>query len=175
MPHSPKSSSTTTHWSYFIISQIMQLFLNKTTSSLYTLRFKEPDLWIQQGGFCKSLTVVLAEPTDSLMACYCLNSIEKKEINLIRSTKKNLSIKARNLCVCVCLYVCLKDLCRSGSDWSESFNMAAVWFKGVQRRICLGYNDTVNKWFNKCFTNSASIVNHSHHSHMRTRANHCTP
>ena len=36
--------------------------------------------------------------------------------------------------------------------------MAAAWFKGVQRRICLDYNDTVNKLFHKCFMNSASIV-----------------
>ena len=36
--------------------------------------------------------------------------------------------------------------------------MAAAWFKGVQRRICLDYNDTVNKLFHKCFMNSVSIV-----------------
>ena len=53
--------------------------------------------------------------------------------------------------------------------------MAAAWFNGVQRRICLDYNDTVNKLFRKCFTDSASIANHSHHSHVHTRANHCTP
>ena len=51
--------------------------------------------------------------------------------------------------------------------------MAAAWFKGVQRRICLDYNDTVNNLFQKCFTNAASIANRSHHSHVRTRANHC--
>ena len=50
--------------------------------------------------------------------------------------------------------------------------MAAVWFKGVQRQICLDYNDIV-KLVQKCFMNSASIVNRSHHSHVRTRANHC--
>ena len=72
--------------------------------------------------------------------------------------------------MCVSVYVCLKYLCRSGSDWPEVFNMAASWFEGV-RRICLNYNDTVNK-FHQCFKNSASVVNHSH---MRTRANHCTP
>ena len=79
------------------------------------------------------------------------------------------------VCVCVCarMRVCLKYLCRSGSDWPEIFNMAATWFKGVQQWICLDYNDTVNKWFQKWFTNFASIVNHSHHSHVRTRANHC--
>ena len=70
-----------------------------------------------------------------------------------------LSIKARNLCLSVC--VCLKYLCRSGSDWPEIFNMAAAWFEGVQCRICLDYNYTVNKWFHKWFTNSASTVNHS--------------
>ena len=78
-----------------------------------------------------------------------------------------------SLSMCVCVYVCnvcLKCLCRSGSDWSESVNMAAAWFRGVQ---CLDYNDTFNKLFHKCFTNSASIVDHSHHSHVRTRANHC--
>ena len=48
--------------------------------------------------------------------------------------------------------------------------MAAAWFKGVQRRICLDYNNTVNKLFHKCFTNSTSIANHSHHGHVRTRA-----
>ena len=71
----------------------------------------------------------------------------------------NLSIKARNLCLCVCLsvYVCLKYLCRTGSDWSESFSMAAAWFKGVQRRICLDYNDTINKLFHKCFTNLLAL------------------
>ena len=36
--------------------------------------------------------------------------------------------------------------------------MAAAWFKGVQHRICLVYNDTVNKLCHKCFTNSNSIV-----------------
>ena len=92
---------------------------------------------------------------------------------LLQNGYGNLSIKARTLCLSVC--VCLKYLCRSGSDWPESFNMAAAWFKGVQRRIYLDYDDTVNKWFQKCFTNSASIANHSHHSHVRTRANHCTP
>ena len=58
------------------------------------------------------------------------------------------------VCVCVCMHVCvfLKYLCR---DWPESINMAAAWFKGVQRRICSGYNDTVNKLFHKSFTNSA--------------------
>ena len=35
--------------------------------------------------------------------------------------------------------------------------MAAAWFKGVRRRICLDYNDTVNKLFHKCFTNSAAL------------------
>ena len=74
-----------------------------------------------------------------------------------------------SLCVCVCL----KYLCRSGSDWNESFNMAAAWFKGVKRWICLDYNDTVNKLFHKVFTDSASIVNHSHHSRLHSRANHC--
>ena len=89
------------------------------------------------------------------------------------------------VCVCVCVYVCLKYLFRSGSDWPESFNMTAAWFKGVQCHICLDYNDTINKLFQRCFTNSASIVNHSHHchyvpepitahrSHVFTRANHC--
>ena len=67
--------------------------------------------------------------------------------------------------------VCLKYLCRSGSDWPEIFNLAAAWFKGEQCWICLNYNDTVNKWFHKWFTNSASTVNHRHH--VRTRANHC--
>ena len=58
---------------------------------------------------------------------------------------------------------------------AEIFNMAAAWFKGVQRCICLDYNDTVNKLFQKCFTNSGSIVDSNHHRHMCTRANHCTP
>ena len=91
-----------------------------------------------------------------------------------------LSIKARNiclsvclcLCVSVCVCVCLKHL-RSGSDWPEIFNTAAAWFKSMQRWICLDYNDTVIKWFHIWFPNFASIVNHSHHSHVRTRANHC--
>ena len=78
-----------------------------------------------------------------------------------------LSVIARNLCLCVCVCVCLKYLCGSGSDWPESFHVAAAWFKGVQRRICLDYNDTVNNLFQKCFTNSASIANRSHHT--------CTP
>ena len=78
-----------------------------------------------------------------------------------------LYIKARNLCLSVC--VCLKYLCGSGSGWPESFHMAAAWFKGVQRCICLDYNDTVNVLFQKCFTNSTSIANHSHHSHVCTR------
>ena len=61
------------------------------------------------------------------------------------------------------VYVCHKYPCRSGSDWSESFNVAAAWFNGVQHRIYLDY-DTVNKLFHKCFTNSASIINLSHSS-----------
>ena len=69
--------------------------------------------------------------------------------------------------------VFLKDLCRSGSDWAESFNMVAVWFQGVPCRISLDYNDTIHKLFHKCSTNSASIVHRSHRSHVRTRANHC--
>ena len=77
------------------------------------------------------------------------------------------------MCVCVCMCVCLKHLCRSGSDWPEIFNMAAAWFRGVQRWICLDYNVAINNLFHKWFMNSASIVNHSHHSHMRTKANHC--
>ena len=87
-----------------------------------------------------------------------------------------LSIKARNVClsVCVCVCVFLKYLCRSGSHWSESLNMAAAWFKGVRRRISLDCNDTVKKLFHKCFTNSTSIVHRSHHSHVCTRANHCS-
>ena len=44
--------------------------------------------------------------------------------------------------------------------------MAAAWFKVVRRRICLDYNDTDNKLFHKCFTNSASIVHRSHLSHV---------
>ena len=78
-----------------------------------------------------------------------------------------------SVCLCVSVFVCLKYLCRSGSDWPESFNMAAAWFKDVQHCIFLDYNDTINKLFKKRFMNSASIANHSHHSHMRTRANHC--
>ena len=73
-----------------------------------------------------------------------------------------------SLSVCVCL----KYLCGSGADWPEHIHMAAAWFKGVQRRICLDYNDTVNL-FQKCFTNSTSIPNRSHHSHVHTRANYC--
>ena len=38
-------------------------------------------------------------------------------------------------------------------DQTESVIIAAAWFKGVQRHICLDYNDTVNKFFQKCFTN----------------------
>ena len=68
------------------------------------------------------------------------------------------------LSVCLSVYVCLKYLCRSGSDWSEIFNMAAAWFKGVQHRICLDCIDTANKLLHKCFPNSASTVNHSHQS-----------
>ena len=102
--------------------------------------------------------------------------------NMLRHSLKklhHLSIKARNLClsvsvcVCVCVCVCLKYLCGSGSDWPVSFNMAAAWFNGVQLCICLDYNDTVNKLFHKCFTNSASIVHRGHRSHVHTRVNHC--
>ena len=50
------------------------------------------------------------------------------------------------MCVCVSVYVCLKYLCRAGSDLPEIFNMAAAWFKGVHHHICLDYNDTVNKF-----------------------------
>ena len=84
-----------------------------------------------------------------------------------------LSIKARNLCVSV---YCLKYLCRSGSDWAKIFNMAAAWFEGVQCRICLDYNYTVNELFHEGFTNSTSIVNYSHyshHTHVHIRVSHC--
>ena len=77
-----------------------------------------------------------------------------------------------NLSMSVCLS--LKYLCRSGSDWPEILNMVAAWFKDVQIRICLDYNDTVNKLFHKLFANSASIVNHSkhsNHSHVCTLTN----
>ena len=74
------------------------------------------------------------------------------------------------MCVCVRVCVFLKYLCGSGLDRPESFHMAAAWFKGVQHRICLDCNDTVNNLFHKCFTNSASIANCSHHSHVCTRA-----
>ena len=71
----------------------------------------------------------------------------------------HLSIKAKNICLSVCLsvYLCLKYFCGSGSDWPESFNMAAACFKGVQLRICLDCNDTVNKLFHKCLTNSRAL------------------
>ena len=55
---------------------------------------------------------------------------DQKQIN-----KGHLSIKARNLCLSICLSVCvyvfLKYPCGSGSDWPESFHMAAAWFKGI--------------------------------------------
>ena len=70
-----------------------------------------------------------------------------------------LSIKARNLCVCVCL----KNL-RIRLTWDFQHGCCGWRLKDVQPRICFHYKDTV-KLFNKCFTNSASIVNHSHHSH----------
>ena len=53
----------------------------------------------------------------------------------------------------------------------HSLNMECEHF--VQCQICLDYKDTVNKLFHKFFTNSTSIVNRSHYSHVRTRANHC--
>ena len=76
-------------------------------------------------------------------------------ISLYKS-KESLSVC---VCVCVCVYVCM--------------SVCVCWFKDVQRRICLDCNDTVNKLFHKCFTNSASIAHRSHHSHVRTRVNHC--
>ena len=92
-----------------------------------------------------------------------------------RSWAHSHMIITRNLSVCLSVCVFLKYLCGSGSDWAESFNMAAAWFKGVPRQICLDCNDTVNKLFHKCFTHSTSIVHQSHHSQVRTRANHYTP
>ena len=62
--------------------------------------------------------------------------------------------------------------------------MAAAWFKGVQRWICLDYNDTVYYFINSlriplalsiiatidmCAPEPITV----HHSHVRTRANHC--
>ena len=112
-------------------------------------------------------TVPTYRPTYWLTPGVCthLGWVDRLVYRLLQLTKLN-SKKS----VCVCVRVCLKYLCRSGSDWPEIFNMAAAWFKGVQCRICLDYNDTVNKWFHKWFTNSISIVRHSH---VRTRANHC--
>ena len=88
--------------------------------------------------------------------------------------------KSKGISLCLCVYVWVR--------YPEILNMAAVWFKGVQHRICLDYTDTsmINKLFHKCFSNSASIAKCSivmcapepitaHHSHVRTRTNHCTP
>ena len=97
------------------------------------------------------------------MAIVVLNMVMLVCLSLYKS-KESLSVCA---CVCVCVP---QYLCGSGSDWPESFNMAAAWFKGVWRWICLDCSDTIIKLFHKCFTSSASIVHRSHHSHMRTRA-----
>ena len=47
---------------------------------------------------------------------------------IIGKSRPYLSINARNLCLYVCVSdcVCLKYLCRSGSDWPEIFNMGAI-------------------------------------------------
>ena len=102
------------------------------------------------------------------MAVLSFHKIHSTKINALKyislyKSKESLSVS-----------VYLKYLCKSGSDWPEILNMAAAWFKGVQGHICLDYNDTVDKVFHKCFTNSASFVNCSHHSYVCTRANHCT-
>ena len=55
----------------------------------------------------------------------------------------------------MCVFV--KYLCGSGLHWPETYNMAAACFNGVRFRICLDCNDTVNKLFHKCFTNSRAL------------------
>ena len=95
------------------------------------------------------------------------SNILLEKLRSISSCQTQIS-QARNLCLSVC--VCASVPVISLRDWPD---MASAWFKGVQRRICSDYNDTVNDLFHKCFTKSASIANRSHHSHVRTRANHC--
>ena len=70
-----------------------------------------------------------------------------------------------------CHYMCWLN--SSMSIYYILYSIYYIWLKGVPRRICLDYNDTFNKLFQKCFTNSASIVHRGHHSHVPTRANHC--
>ena len=90
------------------------------------------------------------------------NSVQQPPLSILET---HLSIKARNLCLSVC--VCVPQISlqiRIRLTWK--FPHGAAWLKGLQRRICLNYNDTVNKWFHKCFMNSASIANCSHYSHQ---------
>ena len=57
-----------------------------------------------------------------------------------------LSIKARNLCLYFRLCVCLKYLCRSGSDRPEIFNIVAAWFAGSSVPFCASKLTFVDKW-----------------------------
>ena len=98
--------------------------------------------WFSKGIYCQFESRNLQRKTWMF-----LQSVNQLGFYNIPSTYR--SIKIMNLCVCVCVCVCvfLKYLCGSGSDWSESFNMAAAWFKGVQCCICLDCNDTLINYF----------------------------
>ena len=96
----------------------------------------------------------------------------------IHLSVSNLSIKARSLCLSVCVCVCVRVcVCMCSSNISADQDQADLrvftWLLRVSRVCNVAFVWTVNNLFQKCFTNSTSIANHSHHSHMRTRANHC--
>ena len=77
-----------------------------------------------------------------------------------------LSIKARNLCLSVCVLQISLQI-RIRLTWDFQHGCCVV------QGCAISHLFGLNKLFQKCFTNSTSIVHRSHHSHVRTRANHC--
>ena len=80
--------------------------------------------------------------------------------------KKPTSLYKSKESLSVCLSVCVCSNISADQDQTD-LRFSTWLLRGL--RVCnIGF-----KLFHSCFTNSTSIVNHSHHSHVRTRANHC--
>ena len=81
-----------------------------------------------------------------------------------------------NKCVCVCVCVSAWNI---SADQDQIDVRFSTWLLHGLRLYNIGFVWTtkipLNKLFHKYFTNSTSIVNRSHHGHVRTRANHFTP
>ena len=137
--------------------------------------------WSQQLKICKHIALFkVAEKADNCQLTTYLNTSNSGLHPLQFCFRPNHSTETatfpykskESLSVCVCVYMFLKYLCGSWSDWPESFNLAAAWFKDVQRCICLDFNDTVNKFSHKCFTNSRALSTKANHCQMWNRPQH---